>query len=113
MDEPNELSRMITSLENRVAADEWQARLDLAAAYRLVAMFHWDDLVFTHITVRVPGTEHYLINSYGLMFDEITASSLVKIDIEGRCCRKHPFRSIRPASSSTARCMRHATTCSA
>ena len=81
MNAPNELSRMITSLEGRVSAEEWQTRLDLAAAYRLVAMFRWDDLVFTHITAKIPGTEHYLINPYGLLFDEITASSLVKIDI--------------------------------
>lgn len=64
--------------------EEWQTRVDLAAAYRLVALFHWDDLVFTHISARVPG-EHdaFLINPYGMLFDEITASSLVKVDNEG------------------------------
>ena len=96
MNAPNELSRMITSLEGRVSAEEWQARVDLAAAYRLVALFHWDDLVFTHITAKVPGTEHYLINPYGLMFDEITASSLVKIDIDGKVLQDTPFP-INPA----------------
>ena len=96
MNAPNELSRMITSLEGRVSAEEWQARVDLAAAYRLVALFHWDDLVFTHITAKIPGTEHYLINPYGLMFDEITASSLVKIDIEGKVLQDTPFP-INPA----------------
>ena len=96
MNAPAELSRMITSLEGRVSAEEWQTRLDLAAAYRLVAMFHWDDLVFTHITAKIPGTEHYLINPYGLMFDEITASSLVKIDIEGKVLQETPFP-INPA----------------
>jgi ribulose-5-phosphate 4-epimerase/fuculose-1-phosphate aldolase len=96
MNAPTEFSRMITSLEGRVSAAEWQARVDLAAAYRLVAMFHWDDLVFTHITAKIPGSEHYLINPYGLMFDEITASSLVKIDIEGDVLQDTPFP-INPA----------------
>ncbi|MDQ2927354.1 MAG: class II aldolase/adducin family protein [Caldimonas sp.] len=96
MNAPTELSRMITSLEDRVSADEWQTRLDLAAAYRLVAMFRWDDLVFTHITAKIPGTEHYLINPYGLMFDEITASSLIKIDIDGKVLQETPFP-INPA----------------
>jgi len=65
-------------------ADEWQARVDLAAAYRLVAHYGWDDLIFTHISVRVPGPEHhFLINPYGMLFSEITASSLVKIDLDG------------------------------
>jgi ribulose-5-phosphate 4-epimerase/fuculose-1-phosphate aldolase len=65
-------------------AGEWRLRVDLAAAYRLVALFGWDDLVFTHISARVPGSaEHFLINPYGLMFEEITASSLVKVDVHG------------------------------
>ena len=73
------------SLQHRVSAEEWQLRVDLAAAYRLVALYGWDDLVFTHLTVRVPGPEHhFLINPYGMMFDEITATSLVKVDLEGR-----------------------------
>ena len=63
---------------------EWEARVDLAAAYRLVALSGWDDLIFTHLSVRVPGPEHhFLINPYDMMFEEITASSLVKIDVEG------------------------------
>jgi ribulose-5-phosphate 4-epimerase/fuculose-1-phosphate aldolase len=71
----------IPSLKDQVSAEEWQLRVDLAAAYRLVAHFGWADLVFTHISARIPGPEHhFLINPYGLMFDEITASSLVKID---------------------------------
>ncbi|MEO7392240.1 MAG: class II aldolase/adducin family protein [Ramlibacter sp.] len=71
----------IASLKQVVSADEWQARVDLAACYRLVALYGWSDLVFTHVTARVPGPEHhFLINPYGLMFDEITASSLVKVD---------------------------------
>ncbi len=71
------------SLRGQVSPEEWQVRVDLAAAYRLVALFGWDDLVFTHISAKVPGTEHFLINPYGAMFEEITASSLVKVDIDG------------------------------
>lgn len=68
----------------RVSAEEWQLRVDLAAAYRLVALFGWDDLVFTHISARVPGPErHFLINPYGFLFEEMTASSLVKVDLNG------------------------------
>ena len=63
---------------------EWEQRVALAACYRLVALYGWDDLIFTHISARVPGPEHhFLINPYGLMFDEITASSLVKVDLDG------------------------------
>ena len=72
------------SVREQVGETEWQVRKDLAALYRLVALFGWDDLIFTHITAKVPGTEHFLINPYGMMFDEITASSLVKIDLDGR-----------------------------
>ncbi|MGH7708386.1 MAG: class II aldolase/adducin family protein, partial [Vulcanimicrobiaceae bacterium] len=64
------------------SAIETQTRIDLAAAYRAVALYGWDDLVFTHISARVPGPEHhFLINPYGLLFEEITASNLVKIDL--------------------------------
>src|SRR5664279_173054 len=69
-----------------VSPEEWQLRVDLAACYRLVALYGWTDLVFTHISARVPGAEHhFLINPYGLMFDEITASSLIKVDSQ---CKK-------------------------
>ncbi|HEV8691328.1 MAG TPA: class II aldolase/adducin family protein [Ideonella sp.] len=72
--------------------EEWQTRVDLAAAYRLVALFHWDDLVFTHISARVPGDGHaFLINPYGMLFEEITASSLVKVDIEGNKLDDSPY----------------------
>ena len=65
--------------------EERQVRVDLAAAYRLVALFGWDDLIFTHLSARVPGPEHhFLINPYGMTFDEITASSLVKVDLDGK-----------------------------
>jgi len=71
-------------LRERVSPQEWAVRVDLAAAYRLVAHYGWDDLIFTHISARVPGPdEHFLINPYGMMFDEINASSLVKIDLDG------------------------------
>ena len=74
----------IASLKDKVSAEEWQLRVDLAALYRLTAVYGWTDLIFTHISARIPGPEHhFLINPYGLMFDEITASSLVKID--GKC----------------------------
>ena len=74
----------VKSLRTSVTAEEWRVRVDLAACYRLVAHYGWDDLIFTHISTRVPGPEtHFLINPYGMMFDEITASSLVKIDLRG------------------------------
>src|SRR5215510_10081734 len=74
----------LPSRRAQVSSEEWQLRVDLAAAYRLVALFKWDDLVFTHISARVPGPhEHFLINPYGLMFEEITASSLIKVDMHG------------------------------
>ena len=70
-----------SEIQKLVSTEEWQLRVDLAACYRLVALHGWSDLVFTHISARVPGPEHhFLINPYGLMFDEITASSLVKVD---------------------------------
>lgn len=70
-----------SEVQKLVSAEEWQLRVDLAACYRLVALYGWSDLVFTHISARIPGPEHhFLINPYGLMFDEITASSLVKVD---------------------------------
>jgi len=73
------------AVRKQVSEAEWQQRVDLAAAYRLVALYGWDDLIFTHISARVPGPEHhFLINPYGATFDEITASSLVKVDLEGK-----------------------------
>src|SRR6476619_8124615 len=96
MNAPTDLARLLPRLEGTVSPEAWQTRVDLAAAYRLVALFRWDDLVFTHITAKIPGTEHFLINPYGLMFDEITASSLVKIDIAGNVLQETPFP-INPA----------------
>jgi len=71
-------------IRDRVTSEEWQVRVDLAAAYQLAHRFRWTDLIYTHFSARVPGTEHFLINPYGLMFDEITASTLVKIDHHGK-----------------------------
>ena len=80
-----------------VSPEEWQQRVDLAAAYRLVAHFGWDDLIFTHLTARVPGPEHeFLINPYGMLFEEITASSLVKVDLAGKKLSDSPY-DINPA----------------
>ncbi|MCU1268124.1 MAG: class aldolase/adducin family protein [Acidobacteria bacterium] len=81
-----------TSVREQVPAEEWQARVDLAAAYRLVAHYGWDDLIFTHISARIPGPEHhFLLNPYGMMFDEVTASSLVKVDLAGNPLMKSPY----------------------
>jgi ribulose-5-phosphate 4-epimerase/fuculose-1-phosphate aldolase len=82
----------IPSLRDKVSPEEWAVRVDLAASYRLVAHHGWEDLVFTHITARVPGTQdQFLINPYGVFFDEITASSLVKIDLAGEKVEESPF----------------------
>jgi ribulose-5-phosphate 4-epimerase/fuculose-1-phosphate aldolase len=84
-------------VRRRVSAEEWRLRVDLAAAYRLIALYRWDDLVFTHISARVPGPEHhFLINPYGALFEEITASSLVKIDLQGKAVMDTPF-AVNPA----------------
>ncbi len=84
-------------LRSTVSAAEWRQRVDLAACYRLVAQFGWDDLIFTHISARVPGPEHhFLINPYGMMFDEITASSLVKVDLHGNKVLESPY-DVNPA----------------
>jgi ribulose-5-phosphate 4-epimerase/fuculose-1-phosphate aldolase len=72
------------SLQDQVSPEEWQLRVDLAACYRLVASYGWSDLIFTHISARIPGPEHhFLINPYGLLFEEVTASNLIKIDQTG------------------------------
>ena len=80
------------SLKGKVDAVEWKVRVELAAIYRLVAMHGWDDAIFTHISARIPGPEHhFLINPYGMFFEEITASSLVKIDLEGNILQDTPY----------------------
>lgn len=74
----------LLSVREQVSAEEWQVRVNLAACYNIVAQYGWDDLIFTHISARVPGPEHhFLINPYGMMFEEVSASSLVKVDLQG------------------------------
>lgn len=96
MNSMNELSQA-AGVQGQVSEAEWRLRCDLAACYRLVAHYGWDDLVFTHISARVPGPEHhFLINPYGYLFGEITASSLVKVDLQGNKVMDSPFQ-INPA----------------
>ena len=88
----NATAHDIPLLRDKVSPEEWAVRVDLAACYRLVAHYGWEDLVFTHITARVPSTEdQFLINPYGMFFDEITASSLVKIDVHGKTLQDSPY----------------------
>ncbi len=78
------LAKLASNVQDNVSPEEWQTRVDLACAYRLVAHHGWDDLVFTHLSARIPGTdEHFLINPFGLMFEEVTASNLIKVDLAG------------------------------
>lgn len=87
----------VEGVRGQVSDEEWTLRVDLAAAYRLVADYHWDDLVFTHLSARVPGSEHhFLINPYGFLFGEITASSLVKVGLDGKKVMESPY-DINPA----------------
>jgi ribulose-5-phosphate 4-epimerase/fuculose-1-phosphate aldolase len=86
----------LPSLKHVVSEDEWNLRVNLAACYRLVAMYGWSDLIFTHISAKLPESvsgkdHHFLINPYGLMFDEITASSLLKIDLQGKQINESSF----------------------
>jgi ribulose-5-phosphate 4-epimerase/fuculose-1-phosphate aldolase len=82
----------IPPMRDKVGEEEWKIRVDLAAAYRLVAHYGWDDLIFTHLSARVPGPEHhFLLNPYNLMFEEVTASSLVKVDMSGNPVEPTPF----------------------
>ena len=88
---------MNDAVRNQVSDEEWAVRTDLAACYRLIAMYGWDDLVFTHISARVPGPdEHFLINAYGMLFEEMTASSLVKVDLSGEKVLDSPH-AVNPA----------------
>ncbi|MFC7536407.1 class II aldolase/adducin family protein [Sphingomonas sp. GCM10030256] len=82
----------IPSLRGKVSQEEWSLRVDLAAAYRLVAHYGWDDLIFTHLSARIPGPDHhFLLNPYNLMFEEVTASSLIKVDLHGNPVEPTPF----------------------
>ncbi|MEM8501213.1 MAG: class II aldolase/adducin family protein [Pseudomonadota bacterium] len=88
---------MVTNVRDNVTVDEWNTRVDLAALYRLVAMQGWDDFLFTHISARVQGPDHqFLLNPLGLCFDEVTASNLVKIDVDGNKVMESDF-DINPA----------------
>jgi ribulose-5-phosphate 4-epimerase/fuculose-1-phosphate aldolase len=87
----------VRPLKGQVSEAEWRTRVDLAALYRLVALEKWDDLIFTHISARVPGPEHhFLINPFGMYFEEVTASSLVKVDLDGNIVMESPY-GINPA----------------
>jgi ribulose-5-phosphate 4-epimerase/fuculose-1-phosphate aldolase len=84
-------------VRGQISDEEWRARVDLAALYRAVALHGWDDMIFTHISARVPGPEHhFLINPYGLFFEEMTASSLVKVDLDGNVVQDTPY-AVNPA----------------
>ena len=88
---------VVPSVRDKVSEEEWAMRVDLAACYRMIAHCGWDDLVFTHISARVPGSgHHFLINPYGLLFEEVTASSLVKVDLNGEKVMESPF-AVNPA----------------
>ena len=86
--------RELPSLKGRVSEEEWRIRRDLAATYRLVALYGWDDMIFTHISARLPaenGEERFLLNPYGVQFDEMTASCLVKVDLDGAAAQETPY----------------------
>ena len=85
------------TIREQVSDEEWEVRVNLAACYRLIAVHGWDDLVFTHVSARVPGSdEHFLINAYGLLFEEMTASCLVKVDLDGEKVLDSPY-AVNPA----------------
>ena len=87
----------LKAVPSNMTEGEWAQRVNLAAAYRLVALYGWDDLIDTHISARVPGPDHhFLINPYGLIFEEITASSLVKVDLDGNLLSETDYH-INPA----------------
>ena len=102
------MSAKPSSLKPPVSAEEWRLRVDLAACYRLVALYGWTDLVFTHISARIPGPEHhFLINPYGMMFDEITASSLIKVDQHCNKLSESPY-AVNPAGFMIHSCIHDA-----
>lgn len=98
----------LSEVRRLVSDEEWQLRVDLAACYRLVALYGWSDLVFTHISARIPGPDHhFLINPYGMMFDEITASSLVKVDMDCNKLIESPYP-VNPAGFVIHSCIHEA-----
>ncbi len=92
------------NLQSKVSPEEWSIRVDLAACYQLVSHFGWDDLIYTHLSARVPGTNYYLVNAFGLTFDEVTASNLVKVDLDGNIIDDSPF-TINPAGFTIHSCI--------
>ena len=87
-----QVGAMAESVREQVSDEEWRLRVDLAACYRIIAVHGWDDLVFTHVSARVPGPDdHFLINAYGMLFEEMTASSLVKVDLGGNKVLESPY----------------------
>jgi len=95
----------IPSMKDQVSPEEWQLRVDLAALYRLTALYGWTDLVFTHISVRIPGPEHhFLINPFGMLFEEITASSLIKVDQQCNKLHDSPYP-VNPAGFTIHSCI--------
>lgn len=92
------------NLQSKVSPEEWAIRVDLAACYQLVSHFGWDDLIYTHLSARVPGTNYYLVNAFGLTFDEVTASNLVKVDLNGNIIGDSPF-TINPAGFTIHSCI--------
>ena len=102
---------MTTGNTHTYSDAEWRARVDLAAAYRLTDHFGMTSLIYNHITARVPGTDdQFLINEYGLGYDEVAASNLVKLDMDGTSWKRASTGSTTPATSSTPRSMPHDTT---
>ena len=84
------------NLKSQTSDEEWQLRVDLAACYRLAHYYGWDDTIYTHISARLPDKDEYLVNAFGLAFDEITASNLVKVNLKGDILDDTPFK-INPA----------------
>ncbi|MDB5880460.1 MAG: class aldolase/adducin family protein [Ramlibacter sp.] len=95
---------VVPLVKEQVSEAEWATRCDLAALYRIAALFNWEDLVFMHATAKVPGAQHFLINPYGSLFDEVTASSLVKVDLQGNKVMPSPFE-INPAGYTIHSCI--------
>ncbi len=110
----NVMEARTPGVREQVSEGEWKVRVDLAAAYRLVALYGWDDLIFTHISARVPGDkDHFLINPYGMLFEEVTASNLVKVDFDGKIVMETPYQ-INPAGftiHSAVHAVRHDAQC--
>ena len=97
MNQQGAITQDSTKSITEMSAEEREVRVDLAACYRLIALNQMDDLIATHISARVPGTEeHFLVNPYGLLFSQVTASNLVKVDLEGRIVEDTPYR-VNPA----------------